>query len=134
MVWLPIAPVWAKKKLHSRSVRRFCKEIVSGSVSDTWQPGMTVKRKGLRPKQACCRQQVFNGLQAALKGKIGNVHAWTEKAAATEICTPSKGGKPRKRRSIITAALAFTVSLYECRHILIIKSQPKRLIKKETNY
>ena len=32
------------------------------------------------------------------------------------ICTPSKGGKPRKQRSIITSVLAFTVSLYECRH------------------
>ena len=29
---------------------------------------------------------------------------------------PSKGGKPRKQRSIITAALTFSVSLYECRY------------------
>ena len=34
------------------------------------------------------------------------------------FCTPSKDENLRKKFSIITSALAFSVSLYECRHIL----------------
>ena len=56
------------------------------------------------------------------------IHAGWQRSAShskegTElrICTPSKGGKPRKQRAIITPVLAFTVSLYECRHTLVLR-------------
>ena len=42
-----------------------------------------------------------------------------DRRQTSEFAPPPKRENLRTRRSIITSALAFTVSLYECRHTLV---------------